>query len=194
MTGPGSGMPLPDGAAGARQAPTELRFQGADATRIDPADWARRAAQVRAELATDHVDDVDLDAVLATFQFTDDSNRAWAYNGGGWLVWNGTAWAAGTPAGPLRLASFSLGVPVEDVPDVPAAAGGDEPAGPTHLAPPAGLQAWTAPDPSSSAPIAIAGGTPLQVLEWQPTGWARVMASNGWTGWVDGRKLLPIAP
>jgi hypothetical protein len=81
---------------------------------------------------------------------------------------------------------------VEDVPDVPATSTTVDPSRPTHVVPPAGLPAWTRPDASSGQPVPVAGSTTLEVLEWQPSGWARVVASNGWTGWLDGRQLLPL--
>jgi hypothetical protein len=61
---------------------------------------------------------------------------------------------------------------------------------PTHVVPEGGMPAWASPDPSAQAVATLAAGTQLQVQEWQE-GWARVAASNGWSGWVDGRRLLP---
>jgi hypothetical protein len=65
--------------------------------------------------------------------------------------------------------------------------------GPSHVVPATGLPAWGAPD-AAAAPVAqLPPGTELLLAEALPNGWARVVASNGWTGWVDGRLLVPIA-
>ena len=66
------------------------------------------------------------------------------------------------------------------------------PTWPTHITPPAGLAAWAEPNPASPR-VFLAPGLPLAVTEWMQNGWARVVASNGWIGWVDGRLLLPVA-
>ena len=66
------------------------------------------------------------------------------------------------------------------------------PTGPTHLTPPTGLPAWPHPDPRT-AQVFLAPGLPLAVVETLPNGWARVVASNGWTGWVNIQGLIPIA-
>jgi SH3-like domain-containing protein len=34
----------------------------------------------------------------------------------------------------------------------------------------------------------LGGGLPIQVTEVRGA-WARVLCSNGWTGWVDGRII-----
>ena len=66
------------------------------------------------------------------------------------------------------------------------------PAGPTHIVPPTGLPAWTVPDPTAPPVAQLAPGTPVFLAEMEPNGWARVVTSNGWTGWVDGRLLVPL--
>lgn len=60
---------------------------------------------------------------------------------------------------------------------------------PTHLVPGGGLQAWQAPHPQAPHSARLDPGLPIQVVE-RLGAWARVVASNGWWGWVDGR-LLP---
>jgi hypothetical protein len=66
--------------------------------------------------------------------------------------------------------------------------GSPEPAwSPTHTIPAGGLTAWVAPDPKTAS-VAVAGGLPVAVVE-RKGDWARVTASNGWSGWVDGRLL-----
>jgi hypothetical protein len=67
----------------------------------------------------------------------------------------------------------------------PAPAGGWAP---SHSVPPQGLRAWSAPDPSGPVVASLAPGLPIQVAEVRGA-WARVICSNGWTGWVDGRII-----
>ena len=60
---------------------------------------------------------------------------------------------------------------------------------PTHLAAPEGLPAWATPDPSRAPAANLAGGLELVISE-RAGDWARVTAVNGWTGWVDARRLV----
>jgi Bacterial SH3 domain len=57
----------------------------------------------------------------------------------------------------------------------------------THTIPAEGMTAWSEPDPKSQS-VAVAGGLPVAVVERRGN-WARVTASNGWSGWVDGSRL-----
>lgn len=58
---------------------------------------------------------------------------------------------------------------------------------PTHAVPAGGLDAWK--EPAAGAPVAhLDPGVPLEVAERRGD-WARVTAANGWSGWVDGRRL-----
>jgi hypothetical protein len=68
---------------------------------------------------------------------------------------------------------------------VPAQAG----FAPGHRVPPQGMQAWAAPDPNGQVVAQLGGNLPVQVTEMRGA-WARVLCSNGWTGWVDGRLLV----
>ena len=61
---------------------------------------------------------------------------------------------------------------------------------PTHAVPPMGMPAWGQPNPALPPAAQLAPGTPLTVAEYNQSGWARVVASNGWSGWVDGRMLV----
>ena len=63
---------------------------------------------------------------------------------------------------------------------------------PSHLVPLSGMQAWATPDPALPAVASLEPGLSVQVVE-QSGAWARVQASNGWTGWVDARSLLANA-
>jgi len=68
----------------------------------------------------------------------------------------------------------------------PAAA---SPFAPTHKVPVEGLPAWQVPDGSTPA-VGLAGGLELELVQ-RVADWGHVRASNGWTGWVDARRLLP---
>ncbi len=70
----------------------------------------------------------------------------------------------------------------------PAASPGG--AGAMHRVPDTGLPAWAAPDPSRPPVANLAPHLELRVAE-RAGDWARVVASNGWSGWVDGRRLIP---
>jgi methylenetetrahydrofolate reductase (NADPH) len=59
---------------------------------------------------------------------------------------------------------------------------------PTHVVPAGGMVAWQAPHPSAPQSARLQPGLPIQVVE-RLGAWARVVASNGWWGWVDGRML-----
>jgi RsiW-degrading membrane proteinase PrsW (M82 family) len=74
-------------------------------------------------------------------------------------------------------------------PQVAAAAPGPEWA-PTHQVPSGGMRAWLAPDPAR-APAAVLAGRLDVVVDGRAGEWARVRAINGWSGWVDGRLLVP---
>ena len=75
-------------------------------------------------------------------------------------------------------------VQAQPVPQPAAAAGWT----PTHTVPPQGLRAWGAPDPSGPVVANLAPGLPIQVAEVRGA-WARVICSNSWTGWIDGRII-----
>lgn len=62
---------------------------------------------------------------------------------------------------------------------------------PTHLVPKGGTRAWENPDASPAPMASLHARTELQVLETDGA-WARVLAENGWEGWVDGRVLVPL--
>lgn len=60
---------------------------------------------------------------------------------------------------------------------------------PTHRIPPGGLVGYPTADRSSAVPIDP--GVPVLVVE-RSGDWARIVASNGWTAWVDGTRLEPL--
>ncbi|MGY4100162.1 SH3 domain-containing protein [Nocardia sp. R16R-3T] len=63
---------------------------------------------------------------------------------------------------------------------------------PTHLAPEGGLDAWAAPDPNLGPITSIDPGVELQILG-RAGDWAHIACNNGWTAWVDGRAIQPLA-
>ena len=64
---------------------------------------------------------------------------------------------------------------------------------PNTSAPADGLDAWPVPDPSRPRIARLEPGLPLLAVE-RAGDWARVVASNGWSGWVDARRLAVGAP
>ena len=62
---------------------------------------------------------------------------------------------------------------------------------PTHAVPAGGAPAWGAPDPAAPVIATLQAGLPLRVVGWAGD-WAQVKAENGWTGWVDGRRLATL--
>jgi protease PrsW len=61
---------------------------------------------------------------------------------------------------------------------------------PTHAVPPGGMAAWDVPDPAQP-PVAFLPGRVELIILAQAGAWAQVRGDNGWTGWVDGRLLIP---
>jgi SH3-like domain-containing protein len=51
------------------------------------------------------------------------------------------------------------------------------------------LPAWPAPDPARQIVATLNAGLEIAVAE-RAGDWARVVAVNGWTGWVDARRLV----
>lgn len=60
----------------------------------------------------------------------------------------------------------------------------------THQVPVEGMAAWAAPDPTRAPMVSLGGRLELVVVD-RAGDWARVAAINGWSGWVDGRRLVP---
>lgn len=84
----------------------------------------------------------------------------------------------GPAGGGPDLADTSTDYGGEDAPDFVA----------THVVPHSGLLAWVAPDAAAEPIATLAGGVELRVVG-ETGAWARVVAQNGWEGWVDGRAL-----
>jgi Bacterial SH3 domain len=63
---------------------------------------------------------------------------------------------------------------------------------PTHKVPDEGLAAWATPDPAAAPVATLEGQLPVEIAETAGA-WVRIVCSNGWTGWVDGRRLATAA-
>ncbi|MER7111922.1 hypothetical protein [Streptomyces sp. NPDC000229] len=63
---------------------------------------------------------------------------------------------------------------------------------PSHVVPAEGLPAWEAPDPGRPT-VPLDPFLPVQLLE-RLGDWSRVLCSNGWSAWVDGRLLVSVPP
>ncbi|WP_405014457.1 hypothetical protein [Kitasatospora sp. NBC_01539] len=61
---------------------------------------------------------------------------------------------------------------------------------PTHVAPADGLQTWASPDPSRPS-VRLDPLLPVRLAD-SSGNWARVVCSNGWSAWVDGRLLVAL--
>jgi len=95
-----------------------------------------------------------------------------------------------TPEVVPEVATAAAAAPVADTMEMAAP---EQPAAftPTHEVPPGGMSAWTRPDPSLQAMARLDARVQLRVDETRGA-WARVTGSNGWTGWVDARRLAPL--
>jgi hypothetical protein len=51
---------------------------------------------------------------------------------------------------------------------------------------------WSSPDPSTAPVTALDPHLDVMAVEWRADGWTRVVCSNSWGGWVDGRALTPL--
>jgi SH3-like domain-containing protein len=60
----------------------------------------------------------------------------------------------------------------------------------THLVPSDGLDARLSPSSQTAIAARLDGGLDVQLLERRGE-WAQIACSNGWTAWVDVRRLIP---
>jgi len=63
----------------------------------------------------------------------------------------------------------------------------------THVVPTEGLPAWAGPDGSAAPAANLDPGLDVMLIEFRAD-WAHVRCSNGWEAWVDGRRLVALAP
>jgi hypothetical protein len=61
---------------------------------------------------------------------------------------------------------------------------------PTHVVPQHGMAAWEVPD-ASQPTVALDSLLPVQLVERRGD-WGRILCSNGWSAWVDGRRLVAV--
>jgi len=102
--------------------------------------------------------------------------------------------AAVEPEGePEVVPEVAAAAPAAAVADTIEMTAPEQPAGftPTHEVPTGGMSAWARPDPSLEAMARLEARVQLRVDETRGA-WARVTGSNGWTGWVDARRLAPL--
>jgi protease PrsW len=92
---------------------------------------------------------------------------------------------------PVAVAAAMPAVPAPAAPAAPPPPAAPAAWTPTHAVPATGMSAWDAPDPSRVPTVMLAAGVQLTIAEEQGA-WARVIGSNGWTGWVDGRLLVRL--
>ena len=62
---------------------------------------------------------------------------------------------------------------------------------PSHRVPEGGLRAWQDPDPAVEPIATLQPRVELSIAERRGD-WAKVIGSNGWTGWVDARRLQTL--
>ncbi|MGW3359010.1 hypothetical protein ACWDFL_26930 [Streptomyces bungoensis] len=61
---------------------------------------------------------------------------------------------------------------------------------PTHVVPPHGMPAWETPDPGRPT-VPLDPLLPVQLVERRGD-WGHIRCANGWTAWVDGRRLVAV--
>ena len=97
------------------------------------------------------------------------------------------------PAVVPEVLAAAAATPIAAAPDTIEMAAPAQPAAftPTHEVPAGGMSAWVRPDPSLQPAARLEARVQLRVDETRGA-WARVTGSNGWTGWVDARRLAPL--
>ncbi|HSM02137.1 MAG TPA: hypothetical protein VK960_06875 [Acidimicrobiia bacterium] len=61
----------------------------------------------------------------------------------------------------------------------------------THVVPSGGMSAWSEPNPELEPAADLEARVQLSIAERRGD-WAKVVGSNGWTGWVDARRLVTL--
>lgn len=95
--------------------------------------------------------------------------------------------AAAAPAAAVPAEPVSSGAPADASPTMVLSPVWS----PTHRVPAGGLRAWGQPDPALEPVATLQARVELSIAE-RRADWARVVGSNGWTGWVDARRLEPM--
>ncbi|TQF02384.1 hypothetical protein E6W39_08990 [Kitasatospora acidiphila] len=62
---------------------------------------------------------------------------------------------------------------------------------PTHRIAKGGEPAWSTPDPARAPVSQLNAGLEVQVSD-EASGWANIICSNGWSGWVRAQSLTPL--
>jgi hypothetical protein len=174
----------------------EVRLTGT--ARVAPDVW--EAHVTRLEFYESPEGLAEFRAALRDLDLRDEADQAWSFDGTGWWRWDGYTWIGGRPTSSLVLSSISLDVPVPHVPDAARNALGPAPSGlpapgftSTHRVPVDGMPVWTEPDPTAAPTAVLDPNLELMAVEWRPDGWTRIVCSNMWSGWVDGRLLIPAS-
>ncbi len=63
---------------------------------------------------------------------------------------------------------------------------------PTHAAPAGGMPAWETPDSAGTTTASLDADVRFRVTERRGD-WARIECSNGWSAWVEGRRMVALA-
>jgi hypothetical protein len=175
-----------------------VTFEPADDVTFTPEEWETRVANVAAVLDSNGLTESDLRQALAEVLFTDSERRVWFYDSTAWFCQNGEQWTPSQPAGPLWLRPWTMQwMVMPDGPDDPLASATAGPATattaftPTHRIGPDGLATWPSPDAAAPPGPPVAGGLEVQVSEARGD-WAEIVCSNGWSAWVDHRRLIPL--
>jgi len=178
-----------------------VELRGTAAAVVTPAQWQQRADELRSRLVSaglpPEAAEEDLREAFGGITFRDPAGGAWRHDGRSWGRWGGGQWEPRLPPPQLVLDKGELAVDAEGLggPDGGAdewAPPDDMPFAPTHLVPPGGLRAWSAPDPSVPPASSLDGMLDVELLESRPDRWAHVRCANGWTAWLDGAELLPL--
>ncbi|GGT28422.1 hypothetical protein [Streptomyces chromofuscus] len=61
---------------------------------------------------------------------------------------------------------------------------------PTHVVPAHGMPAWEDPDPARPT-VPLDPLLPVRLVERRGD-WAHILCANGWSAWVDGRRLIAV--
>lgn len=176
----------------------EVVMQAAEDFSFTPEEWESQVGDAAAMAARQGLPPTEFQEVAVEMRVADQANVQWVHDGSAWYRWDRKAWSPGRPVGALRLVPFTmhwLVSPAEE--ELPVqlrspAPGREEMWAATHAVPEGGLQVWSDPDPSTEAREEIGGGVQVQLVERRGD-WARVVAENGWWGWVDARGLEELA-
>jgi hypothetical protein len=169
-----------------------VMFEAAADVTFTPEEWQTRVANVAAMLDSNGLTPADLRAALEEQCFTDSERRVWRYDGASWFWQSGDQWLPAQPAAPLWLRPWAMRwmVPADDAPDVAPQPSAPTFA-PTHRVGTVAQPTWPEPDPTAAPGPPLPAGLEVQVTARRGD-WAEIVASNGWSAWVDHRLLISL--